>query len=338
MISSTSSRTSCSSSSEICRRLALGVQVDERLVRIREHLRPAAFAVQLDPVDQVEVTTGETLVQDAHDETLLGPRAREPAVDQGRLGQLRDQLRERPADGREQLEQLRQARHGVVGGQEVREDVAAADGSREDDSGLGGRARQVAERVRRADDLERIAGELIDLVRDRVREGGLAVAAALGEQAHVQQQRLVDRNLAALFVDEVEPLAGLVEDGAEVGADRGDEALGVPHRLRERLAVRRLLGEEAVRRDRLDTHRADDERQHERRGGVAVVDDDPEVALANGVDVDRVEQVLRVALPHPRRVRDRADGAGGDAPQLLAREVLLDLLLQARREQDPGGS
>ena len=46
---------------------------------------------------------------------------------------------------------------------------------------------------------------------------------ALGEQAHVEQQRLVDGDLVALLVDEVEPLAGLVEDRAEIGADRGDE-------------------------------------------------------------------------------------------------------------------
>ena len=39
------------------------------------------------------------------------------------------------------------------------------------------------------------------------------------------------------LVDQVEPLAGLVEHGPEIGADRGDEALGVTDRLRERLAV-----------------------------------------------------------------------------------------------------
>ena len=82
MISSTSSRTSCSSSSEACRRVALGVQVHERLVRIGQHLRPAALVEQLDPVGQVDVPAGETLVQNAHDETLLRPRAGEPAVDQ----------------------------------------------------------------------------------------------------------------------------------------------------------------------------------------------------------------------------------------------------------------
>ena len=105
------------------------------------------------------------------------------------------------ADRREQLEQLGEARDGVVGRQEVREDVAAADRSREDDTRLRRRLRQVAERVRRADDLERVARELVDLARDRVREGGLAVDPALGEQAHVQQQRLVDRDLVALLVD-----------------------------------------------------------------------------------------------------------------------------------------
>ena len=37
-------------------------------------------------------------------------------------------------DRRQQLEQLREARDRVVGGQELREDVAAADRAREDDA------------------------------------------------------------------------------------------------------------------------------------------------------------------------------------------------------------
>ena len=163
----------------------------------------------------------------------------------------------------------------------------------------------------------------------------LPCTPALREQPYVQQQRLVDGNLVALLVDEVEAFAGLVEDGAEIRPDRRDEPLRVPDRLRQRLAVGELVGEEPVRRDRLDAERADDEREDERGRRVAVVDDDPEPALADRGNVDRVEQVLRVALPHARRVRDRADAAGRDAPQLLAREVLLDLLLQARGEQDP---
>jgi hypothetical protein len=66
------------------------------------------------------------------------------------------------------------------------------------------------------------------------------------------------------FVHEVDALAGLVEDGAEIGADRSHEPLRVPDRLRERLALPHLLCEEAVRGDRLDAEWTDHEREHER--------------------------------------------------------------------------
>ena len=55
-------------------------------------------------------------------------------MDEGRPRQLADELRERPLDGREQLEEVREARDRVVARQELREDVAAADGAREDDA------------------------------------------------------------------------------------------------------------------------------------------------------------------------------------------------------------
>ena len=57
-------------------------------------------------------------------------------MDERRLRQVGDERRERLVDGREQLEELREARHRVVAGQEVREDVAAADGAGEDDVSL----------------------------------------------------------------------------------------------------------------------------------------------------------------------------------------------------------
>ena len=85
MISSTSSRTSRSSSSDDLGRLAFGVEVDERLVGVGQHLRPAALVEELDSVGQVEVASGEALVQHPHHEALLRPRAGEPAVDQRRL-------------------------------------------------------------------------------------------------------------------------------------------------------------------------------------------------------------------------------------------------------------
>ena len=57
-------------------------------------------------------------------------------MDERRARQLGDELRERPLDRREQLEQLREARDRVVAGQELGEDVAAADGAGEDDAVL----------------------------------------------------------------------------------------------------------------------------------------------------------------------------------------------------------
>ena len=62
-----------------------------------------------------------------------------------RFRELRDELRQRCTDGREQLEQLAEARHAVVGREEVREDEAAADRAGEDDAVAGRRARERGE-------------------------------------------------------------------------------------------------------------------------------------------------------------------------------------------------
>jgi hypothetical protein len=59
------------------------------------------------------------------------------------------------------------------------------------------------------------------------------------------------------------------------------------------------------------------------------------VSLSELGRVEAREQVLGVAFGGARRVRDRADVGRGDAPELVTREVLLDLLLQRRRELDP---
>ena len=90
-----------------------------------------------------------------------------------------------------------------------------------------------------------------------------------------------------------------------------------------------------MRGHRLDAERPEDERHHVGGGRVAVVDDDPEAALADRLDVERREQVLRVALADAGRVVDRADAVDRGAAQLAAGEVLLDLLLQRRRQLDP---
>ena len=55
--------------------------------------------------------------------------------------------------------------------------------------------------------------------------GELAVPAVRAEQAQEEEQRLLDRDLVALLVDEVEPFRRPVEDDAEVRPDRGHEPL-----------------------------------------------------------------------------------------------------------------
>ena len=62
-----------------------------------------------------------------------------------------------------------------------------------------------------------------------------------------------------------------------------------------------------------------------------ILDDDPEVVRADRRDVEVGQQVARVALPRARRIGDGADRAKGHAAQLLADEVLLDLLLHRDR-------
>ena len=140
-----------------------------------------------------------------------------------------------------------------------------------------------------------------------------------------------------LLVDEVEPLAGAVEHDAEVGADGGDEALGLPHQRGEvAVGVHVAVARERVRRHHLDAQRPEHEREQVRGGGEAVVDDDPEAARPDRLHVERGQQVAGVALAHAGRIRDRADLVGGDAAELPAREVLLDLRLHGGAHLDPG--
>ena len=178
----------------------------------------------------------------------------------------------------------------VVRGQELREDVAAADGAGERRPPPR-RLRQVGERVRRAHDLEPSPASSSTLLVTVTGKASLAVAA-LGQQAHVEQQRLVDRHLVPLVVDEVEALARLVEHRAEVGADRRHEPP-----VRGRSPARASPARRAPRR-RSRGRRSPRRPPGRRRAGarrtrrVAVVDDDPEAALADRVGVERVEQVL----------------------------------------------
>ena len=87
---------------------------------------------------------------------------------------------------------------------------------------------------------------------------------------------------------------------------------------------------------RLDLERPQQHRQDERRGREAVVDDQPEAARADRLDVERVEQVLHVPLGRPGGKRDLSDLVPRRATELLACEVLLDLLDELRRRSDPG--
>src|SRR5712691_1753935 len=73
-------------------RAALRVQVDERLVRVREDLRPASLVEDLDPVHQLELAVLEALGEDAHHEPLQRPGAVQLAVDERRCGQVCDEL------------------------------------------------------------------------------------------------------------------------------------------------------------------------------------------------------------------------------------------------------
>ena len=131
------------------------------------------------------------------------------------------------------------------------------------------------------------------------------------------------------LVDQVQALCGSVEDDAEVRADRVDELLRLADeaaqvRSRPDVPARR----ERVRRDHLDAERAEHEREHERCRRVAVVDDDPEVALADRVLVERLEQLLGVDLAGPHGIVDVADAVACRTAELAAVEVLLDLLLE----------
>src|SRR5205085_4317993 len=77
----------------------------------------------------------------------------------------------------------------------------------------------------------------------------------------------------------------------------------VRDRLLEALARPRVLplGREGVRGDGLDAERAEDEREHERRRRVAVVDDELEPALADRLDVEAREQIGRASLRDRRK-------------------------------------
>src|SRR5207248_5390322 len=66
---------------------------------------------------------------------------------------------------------------------------------------------------------------------------------------------------------------------------------------------------------------------------VAVVDDETEAAFADRLQVDAVQEVLRIRLAHTGGIVDAADCTEGSAAQLSTREVLLQFLLQRGRHR-----
>ena len=90
-----------------------------------------------------------------------------------------------------------------------------------------------------------------------------------------------------------------------------------------------------MRGDRLDAERAEHDRQDDRGRRVRVVDDDPESARLDPLDVERPQKVVRVGLRRPRGRRDLCHLVVRGAAELLPLEVLLDLLEELGRRLDP---
>ena len=238
--------------------------------------------------------------------------------------------------GARSSKQVTEARHAVVGGQELREDEAAADRAREDDAVVGGRARERRERGGRPGHLElRSLDERLGQARDGDRERERSALPVRGEQAEEEEKLLLDRDLVRLLVDEVDPLARAVEDDAEVGADCRDEALCMAERLADAVGRLGVLAAVGMRGDRLDAERAEHDREDDRGRRVRVVDDDPEPARFDPVDVERPQKVVRVGLRRARGRRDLCHLVMGGPAELLPLEVLLDLLEELGRRLDP---
>ena len=244
--------------------------------------------------------------------------------------QLVDDLRERPLDRRQELEQLAEARHTVVGGHELGEDEAAAHRAGEDDAVAGRGQRQRGERVRacarpRAPCPRRARSTRLVTVVGKARRPRLPSEARRRRKRSSSCSTGTSRAFSS--TRKIRSAAGS-SDGPEIGADGRDEPLGLAERLgeRDRLAGVAPLADVRVRRDRLDVERAEHQREDEGRRREGVVDDDAEAALADRLDVERGEEVLDVALGRAGGVADLPHLVPGGAPELLAREVLLELL------------
>ena len=104
----------------------------------------------------------------------------------------------------------------LAGSSETSSDSGWSAGARKDDAVAGRGLRQLGQRGGRPDHLKLAAlDQLVDMARDGDREGELALPTVGAHQAQVEQQSLLDRDLACLLVDQEEPLAGSVEDDSE---------------------------------------------------------------------------------------------------------------------------
>ena len=129
------------------------------------------------------------------------------------------------------------------------------------------------------------------------------VRPAAASRSDEQEQRAIDGHLLTQLVDEEQALGAAIEDDAEISSDGRDELPGSIHR-----GLRADVGrEEAVDRDRLDSERAEHERQGVRGRRIADVDRNPDAAREHGTGVERVQHILRVALAHARRIGRVAD-------------------------------
>ncbi len=88
--------------------------------------------------------------------------------------------------------------------------------------------------------------------------------------------------------------------------------------------------------DRLDAEWPEDERNREGGRGVPEVDRDAKAGRPDAVDVERVEEVLRICLADAGGVRGRPHLRGGGAADLLPAVVALDALAQRVAHLDAG--
>ena len=311
MISSTRARSSLGQLVRSLARPALCVEVDDRLVRVRQHLRPPALVEHLDPVEQIELAVAQPLGEHAHDRALQRPRARQARGGRAcsRAARRRGR-RAASAPGASSSQQLAEARDGVVGREELREHVAAADGSGEDDAVLRRGAGQLGERRRRAHHLERAAlDDLLDAARDGDRErelAAVAVRARAGAGRAAASARAAPRAPARRPGRAARPRGRRRRRGRRRSRRPGASPGRATPAARRR--SRGLSEANACALTASTPERAEHERQHERGRRAAVVDDDAE-ARARGRRRRRApaSRSCGVALAHARRVGDAAD-------------------------------